>query len=93
MKEKTIQQKIKEKRNTFLLSLIQEFKESDEIQNLFNCYEYVKFNCVLHKENFYNTLTHEMKELISNKENIWFIPIESKETFLLFLKNNDISIN
>lgn len=92
MISKKLQREIRTKRNAYLFGLIEEFKSSEEEQTIFNCYDYVKTAVNLNKENFYDTLSTEIKDIITKNFDIWFIPIESQSTFKIFLDTNNINI-
>lgn len=93
MIDRKLIREIRAQRNIYLFGLIDEFKSSkEEEKGLFNCYEYVKTSVNFGIEDFYNTLSSDVKDIVSSNHDGWFIPIESPATFSIFLDNNDIKI-
>jgi len=82
---------IRKKRNEYLLSIIEQFKESDENKSVFDCYDYVKTIVELTYEDFLINLTDEEKNLVEGNINKWFLPIETIRTFNVFLSSNQIN--
>lgn len=87
-----MQQKLRKKRNEFLLGIINQFQQSEEPKTIFDCYDYVKTITNLQIDDFLNTLSEEEKQLIENRFDLWFLPLETIRTFSVFLSNNNINI-
>lgn len=88
-----MQKSIRKKRNEFLLGIINQFIQSDENQTVFDCYDYVKIVTETTIESFMNNLTAEERKLVKINIKAWFLPIESIRTFVVFLSNNEITLN
>jgi|688.fasta_scaffold918785_3 hypothetical protein len=88
-----IQKSIRKKRDEFLHGIVDQFQQSDENKTLFNCYDYVKIISNLRISSFTETLTEEEKELFQSNIIKWLSPIESFQTFSIFLSNNEINLN
>jgi len=88
-----MQKSIRQKRNEFLLGIINQFIQSEENQTVFDCYDYVKIVTETTIESFMNNLTAEERKLVKINIKAWFLPIESIRTFVVFLSNNEITLN
>lgn len=84
---------IRKKRDEFLLGIVSQFMQSDEKQTVFDCYDYVKIITETTIESFINNLTTEERALVEINTKAWFLPIESIRTFVVFLSNNEITLN
>ncbi len=87
------QNSIRKKRDEFLLGIVSQFMQSDEKQTVFDCYNYVKTVAETIVESFMNNLTAEERTLVEINTKVWFLPIESIKTFVVFLSNNEINLN
>lgn len=87
-----MQKELRKKRNEFLLGIINQFQQSDEPKTIFDCYDYVKTITNLKMDNFIKTLSTEERQMVENKFDLWFIPLETIRTFSLFLTNNNINL-
>jgi len=92
MKE-DIRKELKRKRNEYLLRIVDEFKATDNVQNIYYCYEYVKEYYYTSHNSLINNLNNEELELFNKNSNVWLIPIETMNTFGIFLNNNEIYFN
>ena len=90
---KNMQKSIRKKRDEFLLSIVNQFMQSDENQTIFDCYDYVKIITETTIESFMNNLSEEERTLVEINTKAWFLPIESIRTFVVFLSNNEITLN
>ncbi len=88
---KNIQIELKNKRTIYVIGLINQFRESTEVQNIYNCYEYVRlvheFNGL---SNFRESLNEEERTLLSQNLNVWFMCFESLSTFNVFIENQGV---
>lgn len=87
------QNSIRKKRDEYLLGILGQFQQSDENQTVYNCYDYLKIVANLTIDSFAETLTEEEKKLFQYKVIQWLLPIESFQTFSIFLSNNEINLN
>ncbi len=88
-----MQKELRKKRNEFLLGIVNQFQQSDEPKSIFDCYDYVKTITNLQIDDFIKTLSVEEKQMIENKFDLWFLPLETVRTFSVFLSNNNINLN
>lgn len=88
-----MQKELRRKRNEFLLGIVNQFQQSDEPKSIFDCYDYVKTITNLQIDDFIKTLSVEEKQMIENKFDLWFLPLETVRTFSVFLSNNNINLN
>lgn len=86
-----LQKELRKKRTEYVLGLINQYKESGEVQGLFNCYDYVKIMNEFSLIDFKAQLKTDEKALLEKREDIWFSCFESLNTFKIFLDNNEIS--
>lgn len=88
-----MQKELRKKRNEFLLGIINQFQQSDEPKTIFDCYDYVKTITNLQIDDFLKKLSLDEKQMIENKFELWFLPLETIRTFSVFLSNNNINLN
>ena len=93
MNELKLQKSIRQKTDEYLLGIVCQFQQSDEIQSVFNCYDYIKIIANLTKEDFMKTLTVAENKVFKSNQSFWLSPIESLQTFTIFLTNNEINLN
>ncbi|WP_298766122.1 hypothetical protein [uncultured Polaribacter sp.] len=87
------QNSIRKKRDEFLIGIVNQFIQSDENQTIFDCYDYAKIIAETTIQSFIDNLTEEERTLVVINTKAWFLPIESIRTFVVFLSNNEITLN
>jgi hypothetical protein len=87
-----MQKELKRKRTEYLLSFVDEFKQSDEPKTVYDCYDYVKTSAYQSIETFIETLTAEESKIFEKRIDIWLTAVESITTFQMFLNNYNIKL-